>query len=117
MLTKLQHVPVDEMGLVAQGASVLGRAVTGALGVDVRFVRATDNESAVVGGEVASTTSTSARQREVGGYADAIWLPRGWSVSGSVRVDSFRTFDARRVVSTGGTVTALPELDMLTGEC
>jgi outer membrane receptor protein involved in Fe transport len=112
VLTKLQHVPVDEMGLVAQAAKTVG-AVTGALGVDVRDVRATDNESAVVGGEVASTTSTSARQRETGGYADAIWLPKGWSVSGSVRVDSFRTFDARRVVSTSGAVTALPELDEL----
>jgi outer membrane receptor protein involved in Fe transport len=117
VLTKLQHVPVDEMGLVAQGSRELGRAVTAALGVDVRDVRATDDESAVVGGVVASTTSTSARQREVGGYADGIWLPQGWAsgftVSGSVRVDSFRTFDARRVVSTGGAVTALPELDEL----
>ncbi|HSY36334.1 MAG TPA: TonB-dependent receptor [Acidobacteriaceae bacterium] len=112
VLTKLQHVPVDEMGVVAQAAKTVG-TVTGALGVDVRDVRATDDESAVVGGEVASTTSTSARQREVGGYADAIWLPKGWSVSGSVRVDSFRTFDARRVVSTSGAVTALPELDEL----
>ena len=65
VLTKLQHVPVDEMGVVAQGARTW-RTVTGALGVDVRDVRATDDESAVVGGEVASTTSTSARQRETG---------------------------------------------------
>ena len=113
VLTKLQHVPVDELGLVVQGSKELGRAVTAALGVDVRDVRATDDESAVVGGEVASTTSTSARQRETGGYADAIWLPKVWSLSGSVRVDSFRTFDARRVVSTGAAVTALPELDEL----
>jgi len=113
VLTKLQHVPVDEMGLVVQGSKELGRAVTAALGVDVRDVRATDDEAAVVSGVVASTTSTSARQRETGGYADAIWLPKGWSVSGSVRVDSFRTFDAWRVVSTGGAVTALPELDEL----
>ncbi len=112
VLTKLQKVPVDELGVVAQAARTV-KTVTGALGADVRDVRATDDESAVVGGEVASTTSTSARQREVGGYADAIWLPRGWSVSGSVRVDSFRTFDARRVVSTSGVVTELPELDEL----
>jgi outer membrane receptor protein involved in Fe transport len=109
----LQHVPVDEMGLVVQAARTLGKSVTAALGMDVRDVRATDNESAVVGGAVVSTTSTSARQRETGGYADAIWMPRGWSVSGSVRVDSFRTFDARRVLSTSGAVTALPELDEL----
>jgi outer membrane receptor protein involved in Fe transport len=108
-LTKLQGVPVDEVGLVVQGARTL-KTVTGALGLDVRDVRATDDELATATG---GTTSTSARQREVGGYADTIWLPKGWSVSGSVRVDSFRTFDARRVVSTGGGVSALPELDEL----
>ena len=111
-LTKLQRVPVDEMGLVAQGAKTL-KDVTAAVGVDVRDVRATDDESAVGGGAVTATTSTSARQREVGGYVDGIWQPKGWSVSGSVRVDSFRTFDARRVVSNAVGVTGLPELDEL----
>ena len=109
-LTSLEHTPVDEMGLVAQGSKELPRAVTAALGVDVRDVRATDNPEAVATGVV---TSTSARQRETGGYADAIWEPKGWSVSGSVRVDSFRTFDARRVVSNAAGVTGLPELDEL----
>ena len=111
-LTKLQRVPVDEVGLVAQGAKTL-KDVTAAVGVDVRDVRATDDESAVGGGAVTATTSTSARQREVGGYVDGIWQPKGWSVSGSVRVDSFRTFDARRVVSNAVGVTGLPELDEL----
>jgi outer membrane receptor protein involved in Fe transport len=107
-LTKLQRVPVDELGVAASGARALGTAITGALGFDVRDVRATDDETAT-----GVTTSTSARQREVGGYADGIWEPKGWSVSGSVRVDSFRTFDARRVLSTGASVSALPELDEL----
>jgi outer membrane receptor protein involved in Fe transport len=111
-LTKLQQVPVDEVGLVAQGAKTL-KDVTAAVGVDVRDVRATDDESAVGGGVVTETTSTSARQRELGGYVDGIWQPKGWSVSGSVRVDSFRTFDARRVVSNAVGVTGLPELDEL----
>jgi outer membrane receptor protein involved in Fe transport len=111
-LTKLQYVPVDELGLVAQGARTLG-PVTGALGVDVRDVRATDDESPVASGAVTSTTSTSARQREIGGYADAIWEQKGWSVSGSVRVDSFRTLDARQVVSNVAGATALPERDEL----
>ena len=111
-LTKLQRVPVDEMGLVAQGAKTL-KDVTAAVGADVRDVRATDDESAVGGGVVTATTSTSARQREVGGYVDGIWQPKGWSVSGSVRVDSFRTVDARRVVSNAAGVTGLPELDEL----
>ena len=112
-LTKLQRVPVDEMGVVAQGARQLGKEVTAALGVDVRDVRATDDETTPSG----VTTGSSARQRETGGYADAIWLPKGWAkgftVSGSVRVDSFRTFDARQVTSNVGGVKSLPELDEL----
>jgi outer membrane receptor protein involved in Fe transport len=110
-LTKQQHVPLDELGVVVQGSRAFGHAVTAALGVDLRDVRATDDELLVSSGV---TTSTSARQREVGGYADAIWMPKGWSVSGSVRVDSFRTFDARQGMSSGGTsVKQLPELDEL----
>jgi outer membrane receptor protein involved in Fe transport len=112
-LTKLQRVPVDELGLVVQGSRELPREVTAAVGVDARDVRATDDESAVTGGAVTETTSTSARQRDVGGYVDAIWQPKRWSVSGSVRVDSFRTFDSRQVVSNASGMTSLPELDEL----
>lgn len=112
-LTKLQHVPLDELGFVTQASRALPGAVTAAVGVDMRDIRATDNESAVVAFAVTATTSTSARQRETGGYVDAIWQPKAWSVSGSVRVDSFQTFDARRVVSDASTVTALAQLDEL----
>ncbi len=80
-------------------------------------MRATDNESPVSKGVVASTTSTTARQRETGGFVDAIWTPRAWSLSGSVRVDSFRTYDARQVLSGTGTATGattrLPAIDEL----
>ena len=107
VLTKLQRVPLDEMGFVTQAAGTLGKAVTAAVGVDMRDVRATDDETGVSGGVVGVTASTSARQRETGGFVDAIWQPKGWSVSGSVRVDSFRTFDARK------SGADLPELDEL----
>lgn len=112
-VTRLQHVPLDELGIVAQASRSLAPTVTAALGVDVRDIRATDDETAVAHEVVGLATSTSARQRETGGFADAIWQPRGWSVSGSVRVDSFRTFDARKVLSNSAAVTALPELDEL----
>jgi outer membrane receptor protein involved in Fe transport len=102
-LTRMQHVPLDEFGFVAQDSRAMSHAVTAAIGVDLRDIRATDDEFAVAQSVL---TSTSARQRETGGFADAIWQPRGWSVSASIRVDSFRTFDARKV-------TLLPELDEL----
>jgi outer membrane receptor protein involved in Fe transport len=106
ILTNLQHVPVDEFGFTASASRAFSHAATAALGIDLRDVRATDDETA-------TTASISARQRETGGYADAIWMPHQWSLSGSLRVDSFRTFDARKVLFTAPGVTALPELDEL----
>ncbi len=110
--TRLQRVPVDEFGGAVQGSTVLG-AVTGSVGVDVRDVRATDVEAPVANGTVTSSAAIAARQRAVGGFADAVWQPGRWSVSGSVRVDSFRTFDgvARRSAVPGA--TGEPEIDEL----
>jgi outer membrane receptor protein involved in Fe transport len=110
LLTKLQHVPTDEFGFVTQASRALTPALTAALGLDLRDIRATDDETTVA---TSVTTSTSARQRETGGYADAIWQPRQWSLSGSIRVDSFRTFNAQTTVSNASTVVRLPELDEL----
>lgn len=112
-LTKLQHVPLDQLGLVAQAARAMQHHITAAVGFDIDDVRATDNESPVSKGLATSTTSTSARQRETGGFVDAIWTPRAWSLSGSVRVDSFRTYDARQIVSTTGSITQLPNISEL----
>lgn len=110
-LTKLQHVPTDEFGFVLQATHAFARTLTAAIGADMRDVRATDNESPVMGGVATSTTSISARQREFGGYADAIWQPKEWSLSGSVRVDSFRTFNALQRSTTTHGFTSLPEID------
>jgi len=108
-LTKLQHVPLDEFGAVLQSARALPRNVTAALGADLRDVRATDYEKSVTATPI-FTTSATAHQREVGGYADAIWQPKTWSASGSIRVDSFRTFDARSTTTNAPGVTQLPSL-------
>ena len=113
ILTRLQHVPLDEFGAVLQASHSFAHNLTAAAGGDLNDIRATDDESPVANSVTTSTTSTSARQREVGGYVDAIWQPRSWSASASVRVDSFRTFDARRVLTTTTTATALPSLTEL----
>ena len=112
-LSRLQRVPTDEFGFAAMGSHLFGHALSAAADVDLRDVRATDAESPVstVTGAMGATTAISARQREAGGFVDALWQPKGWSVSGSVRVDSFRTFDGRSV--TGGAATAEPEVSEL----
>jgi outer membrane receptor protein involved in Fe transport len=109
-LTKLQRVPTDEIGFALQASHAFRQQIGAALGLDLRDVRATDNESSASTGVV---TSTSARQRELGGFADALWQPKNWVISGSVRADSFRTFTARQVASNAAAVTPLPEIDEL----
>lgn len=103
-LTKLQRVPSDELGLVLQGSRVVAKSFTAALGFDVRDIRATDSETTPSTGAV---VSTSARQRATGGFAEALWQPAHWSLSASVRADSFRTFDVRQ------NTAALPTLSEL----
>ncbi len=112
-LTRLQRVPTDELGFALNGSRIFPHALTAALGVDLRDVRATDAESPVTAGRVTSTIDTGAHQRDVGGYAEGIWQPRGWSIAASVRVDSFRTFDGRQTATNTHVVTAEPTLDEL----
>jgi len=119
-LTKLQHVPTDEFGFVLQASRALPHNLTTALGLDLRDIRATDDETTVSNNILGTTTSTSARQRETGGYADAIWMPKSksgqpdaWSISGSIRVDSFRTFDAQKTLSNSIVITPQPSITEL----
>ncbi len=109
-LTRLQRVPVDELGFSLTGGRAFAHGWTAGLGLDLRDIRATDAESPVSRGAVASTTAISAHQRELGGYAEAIWQPGKWSVAGSVRVDSFRTFDGRQSSTLAPAVIAEPEV-------
>jgi outer membrane receptor protein involved in Fe transport len=109
-LTKLQHVPTDQLGLAAHAAHSFFPQLTAALGLDLNDVRSTDDETAP---STHITTSTSARQRATGGYAEAIWQPQAWSVSASIRADSFRTFDAQQILSTSATLTPQPSINEL----
>lgn len=110
-LTRLQRVPADEFGFSATATRALPAALTAGLGLDLRDIRATDAETPLSGGVARATTSISAHQRALGGYAEGIWQPRRWSVAASIRVDSFRTFDGRKV--TGTAVTPEPAVSEL----
>ncbi len=112
-LTKIQHVPTDELGLSLQVSRPIARQLTAALGFDLRDLRSTDRETGVANGAFVPANSTSARQRATGGFADAIWQPGRWSLSASVRADSFRTLDAHTVTGATQRNAALPELDEL----
>ena len=111
-LTRLQRVPADEFGYTLLASRSLGDHFVAALGTDLRDVRATDDETLVTTMPNV-TTSIRARQREVGGFADGLWQPGKWTVGASVRVDSYRTFDAQTHTSAAPAAVSLPEVDEL----
>ncbi len=108
-LTRLQQVPTDELGFSLQAARQLRETLTAALGLDLRDIRATDDETPVSNGAPGTTASTDAHQRDVGGFAVANWRPEFhagvFSATGSIRADSFRTFDAQQTSSNRAVAT------------
>ena len=65
-------------------------------GADTNDVRGSDNEQAFLASPANRVTDLTARQRQTGVYAEALWMPRNWTVSGSGRVDHFVNFDAQQ---------------------
>jgi outer membrane receptor protein involved in Fe transport len=104
-LTRLQRVHVQEIGLSADAASHFGPfALVG--GADVRDIRANDVETPIAGGVVTSVQDTTARQRFVGGFGEALYARGGWSVAASVRVDHASNLDTVQKVNAAGTPLA-----------
>lgn len=108
-LTKFQFDPADELGAAARWRHPLGAHALILAGADTHDVRATDNETLLVG--AGGTTATSARQRLTGAWGEALYTPAGWTLSGSARVDHFSNFNVWQTSippSTSAPATRLP---------
>ncbi len=105
-LTKLQHVPTQQLGGAVQWAQTFFNTLTLVAGGDIVDTRATDNETPVSNSVQGTTVSTSARQRTGGVYGEALWQPKNWSIAFSSRIDGFHIFDAKQ--TTGPAVVTLP---------
>ena len=109
-MSRLQKVPSEQVGGLGQWARSI-KTWTLVAGADVLDTRGTDAETPFSKIAAGATITTSARQRETGGYGEVLWNPAvGWSAALSGRVDRFRSFDARLGVA-GGVVQSLPETD------
>ena len=98
-LTRLQRTETQEVGGSAD-ATVNARQAALVFGADVRDLRANDVEQPIVRGSVSSTSSTSARQRFVGGFGEVLGARGGWSGAASLRVDRAVNLDTRTAVFT-----------------
>ncbi len=111
-LTRLQRTGTQEVGGSTDGAvhwSHVGMVV----GFDVRDLRANDVERPFARGAVSSVQTTPARQRFLGGFAEALGTWGRWSGTASLRVDSAANLDTHTVTysPTGvpGATTRIPD--------
>ncbi len=100
-LTLRQQVTAQQLGASAQWTKLLLPDLSFIAGTDVNDVRATDYEVHIKSGLFNGLTDTTARQRDVGEYAEALLQYRGWTLSGSVRGDTFLNLDAAQNLQTG----------------
>ncbi len=91
-LTRLQQVRTQELGGSADATFALA-PVALVVGADGRDIRATDYETPISKGVASGVADTSARQRFVGGFGEAVAAWKGWSGAVSLRLDSAENLD------------------------
>ena len=106
-LTRLQQTATQEVGGSTDG-SMHWSHVGVVAGFDVRDLRANDVERPFARGAVSSVQTTPARQRFVGGFAEALGTWGRWSGAASLRVDNAANLDTSMVTypTAGGPVAA-----------
>jgi outer membrane receptor protein involved in Fe transport len=98
-LTRLQRVRTQELGASTDATLALS-PVAIVLGADARDIRATDNETPISAGLPSGVADTTARQRFLGGFAEALasgrsGLLRNTSAAFSLRFDSASNLSTR----------------------
>ena len=104
-LTSLQRVRTEEVGASSDASFALS-PVAVVIGADVRDIRGTDNETKISGGLPSGLTDTSARQRFVGGFGEALAAHKGWSAALSLRLDAAANIDTRAITLPNATPVA-----------
>ncbi len=106
-LTRLQHVGTQELGASADASYHLLH-VTFVGGADVRDLRATDLEIPITAGVASGSQDTTARQRFLGGFGEALAEHGGWSGTMSLRADRAQNLDSSTLRVAAGTATETP---------
>ena len=114
-LTRIQHVRTQELG-ASSDASVAFSRVALVGGVDLRDLRATDDETPISFGLSTGIADTSARQRFLGGFAEALATVhsgffRQTSAALSVRLDFVTNFDTRTIAQPSSLPQPTPTSD------
>jgi len=95
-LTRLQRVRTQEEGASSDASFSLSPLAL-VIGGDARDIRATDNETPISAGAPSGVADTSARQRFVGGFGEALASRHAWSAALSLRLDSVSNLDTQTI--------------------
>jgi outer membrane receptor protein involved in Fe transport len=101
--TRFSHTPENELGAVAHWTQPLGAGFVIVAGADTHDVRVWDNEQTY--GATAALTNLHDHQRDSAGYAEAMWVRGGWTITASGRLDWFQNYDGQSLTWTGSTWT------------
>jgi len=91
--TRFSHTPENELGAAAHWTQPLGASLVMVAGADSHDVRVWDNEQTY--GATAALTNLHDHQRDSAGYAEAMWVHAGWTVTASGRLDWFQNYDGQ----------------------
>jgi outer membrane receptor protein involved in Fe transport len=105
-LTRSAQNPAAELGAVAHWSQPIGPRLVVLAGADTHDVRASDREALFRQGAGNGFLNITARQRQTGVYGEALWTPKQWTLTGSLRVDHFSNFDARQFNTAASGTTA-----------
>jgi outer membrane receptor protein involved in Fe transport len=104
--SKFSLTPNDELGAVAHWNQPLTVGLLLVAGADTHDVRVWDREQTYGGSS--ALTNLHDHQRDSASYAEAMWVRRGWTATGSVRMDWFQNFDGHEVLWNGASWGANP---------
>lgn len=94
-LTNDQHVPVQQMGLIAQWSKAINSKFSLLAGIDGQDVQGWSLETSYVLGKPTANLANGGRQQSLGAFVEGIiQLTQRWSLSLSGREDLWSNFDA-----------------------
>ncbi|MHB1959541.1 MAG: TonB-dependent receptor [Acidobacteriaceae bacterium] len=100
-LTRLQYVAVQQFGGSVQWTKALRPWLMLIAGSDGNDVRASDDETPIKNRLPNGLSDTSARQRDMGEYAEGLLQTKNWTVAASLRGDDFLNLDTAQFAQAG----------------
>jgi outer membrane receptor protein involved in Fe transport len=97
-LTDIQHVPVQQMGMIAQWSKQLASRFTMLAGLDGTYVQGVSLETTYSAGKPTADLSNGGSQQALGAFLEGIvQLGKRWSVTLAGREDLWSNYDASSI--------------------